>query len=346
MTLPTGTVTFLFTDIEGSTKLWEEFPEAMKAALSKHDSILKEAVESNHGQIFKTTGDGVHAVFTTAMDALNAAVEAQRKLNSLILNYREASPRDELQITSPQSPVSSLFLRARMGLHTGEAELRDGDRVRRASRLQRTAEPVSGIDPSLLSTERRENRHDRCPCFPVVCLDPQLVCENRLMFRTYRIADQELNVGVVPLHLTRQPRRREVCRCGPAALPHHCRGIPFAPQCMLQCQYAEQAGVHGDDHHAVKRHRYASIVSIVGPGVLLASGYIAGGALAGIAIALAVEFLTGTTRAFGDWSKANNPFYEGPLADFLSLLPFAALAVLLYLVGREIVLAAARRKIE
>jgi putative OPT family oligopeptide transporter len=80
------------------------------------------------------------------------------------------------------------------------------------------------------------------------------------------------------------------------------------------------------------------------PGVLLASGYIAGGALAGIAIALAVEFLTGTTRAFGEWSKANNPFYDGPLADFLSLLPFAALAVLLYLVGREIVFAG--RKIE
>ena len=80
------------------------------------------------------------------------------------------------------------------------------------------------------------------------------------------------------------------------------------------------------------------------PGVLLASGYIAGGALAGIAIALATEFLTGTTRAFADWSKAVNPFYEGPYADFLALLPFAALAVLLYLVGREIVLAG--RKIE
>ena len=75
--LPSGTVTFLFTDIEGSTKLWEQHPEAMKSALAKHDSILKEAIESNKGQIIKTTGDGVHAVFTTAMDAINASIAAQ-----------------------------------------------------------------------------------------------------------------------------------------------------------------------------------------------------------------------------------------------------------------------------
>ena len=55
--LPTGTVTFLFTDIEGSTKLWDEHPEAMKSALEEHDSILKEAIELNHGYIIKTTGD-------------------------------------------------------------------------------------------------------------------------------------------------------------------------------------------------------------------------------------------------------------------------------------------------
>ena len=83
--LPSGTVTFLFTDIEGSTQLWEKHPEAMKSALAKHDSILKEAIESNHGHIIKTTGDGVHAVFEKAMEAVNAAIEAQRILQSLIL---------------------------------------------------------------------------------------------------------------------------------------------------------------------------------------------------------------------------------------------------------------------
>src|SRR5258706_12378369 len=109
--LPAGTITFLFTDIEGSTKLWEQYPEAMKAALAKHDSILKEAVESNHGYIIKTTGDGVHAVFMTAIDAINASIHAQRALTQ----------------TSEFLKNSEVLLLARIGLHTGEAELRDND---------------------------------------------------------------------------------------------------------------------------------------------------------------------------------------------------------------------------
>lgn len=118
--LPTGTVTFLFTDIEGSTKLWEQYPEDMKAALAKHDSILKEAIESNHGDIIKTTGDGVHAVFSTAIDAINTAVSAQYNFKSLITN---------------------LAIKVRMGLHTGEAELRDGDYF--GSSLNRAARIMS-----------------------------------------------------------------------------------------------------------------------------------------------------------------------------------------------------------
>ena len=108
--LPTGTVTFLFTDIEGSTKLWEKHPEAMKAALAKHDLILKETIESNHGHVIKTTGDGVHAVFTTALDGVNTSIAVQRKIQ-----------------TSEFFRNSEVSLQVRMGLHTGEAELRDGD---------------------------------------------------------------------------------------------------------------------------------------------------------------------------------------------------------------------------
>ncbi len=108
--LPSGTVTFLFTDIEGSTQLWEQYPEAMKPALALHDSILKEAIASNHGHIIKNTGDGVHAVFTTALDAISSSLYAQRRLqNSEVLKTTEFS------------------LRVRMGVHAGEAELRDGD---------------------------------------------------------------------------------------------------------------------------------------------------------------------------------------------------------------------------
>jgi class 3 adenylate cyclase len=71
--LPTGTVTFLFTDLEGSTRLWEEHPEAMRDALAGHDEILRRVVESRGGYVVKATGDGLHAAFATARDALGAA---------------------------------------------------------------------------------------------------------------------------------------------------------------------------------------------------------------------------------------------------------------------------------
>ncbi len=77
---PTGTVTFLFTDIEGSTKLWEKFPDAMQGAVARHDAFVREAIESNNGYVFKTVGDAFCAAFATAPDALNAAIAAQRAL--------------------------------------------------------------------------------------------------------------------------------------------------------------------------------------------------------------------------------------------------------------------------
>ena len=120
--LPSGTVTFLFTDIEGSTKLWEKFPEAMKPALAKHDSILKEAVKSNNGHIIKTTGDGIHAVFSRAIDAVKASLNAQQILQD-----------------SDALKTSEFSLRVRVGIHTGEAELRDddyyGSTLNRAARI-------------------------------------------------------------------------------------------------------------------------------------------------------------------------------------------------------------------
>src|SRR5512145_2388087 len=104
--LPSGTVTFLFTDIEGSTQLWEQHPEAMKGALAKHDSILREVIESNGGHVIKMTGDGIHGVFETAIDAVRATLQAQRALSE---------------------PICDLQIRVRIGLHTGEAEMRAGD---------------------------------------------------------------------------------------------------------------------------------------------------------------------------------------------------------------------------
>ena len=78
--LPSGTVTFLFTDLEGSTRLWEEHPDAMQAALARHDEMVRTAIESHGGHVVKTTGDGFHAAFATAPDAVDAAVDAQLQL--------------------------------------------------------------------------------------------------------------------------------------------------------------------------------------------------------------------------------------------------------------------------
>jgi class 3 adenylate cyclase len=78
---PTGTVTFLVTDIEQSTRRWEEQPDAMRIALERHDSTLKQAIERNGGWLFKHTGDGVLAAFAVAQSAIDAAIAAQRELD-------------------------------------------------------------------------------------------------------------------------------------------------------------------------------------------------------------------------------------------------------------------------
>ena len=122
--LPSGTVTFLFTDLEGSTRLWEEQPEAMTAALARHDAIVRGAIASHHGRVVKTTGDGFHGVFARPDDALGAAVEAQRAI-------------------AGEAGEGGVRLLVRMGVHTGAGEERDGDyygtAVNRAARLMAVA---------------------------------------------------------------------------------------------------------------------------------------------------------------------------------------------------------------
>jgi predicted ATPase/class 3 adenylate cyclase len=124
--LPTGTVTFMFTDVGGSTRLWEEHPDAMREALARHDALLRDGIEANGGRIFKSTGDGLGAVFVTADQALAAAVATQRALG-----------------TEPWGPIGEL--RIRIGLHTGVAELRGGDYfgpvMNRTARLMAVAHP-------------------------------------------------------------------------------------------------------------------------------------------------------------------------------------------------------------
>jgi len=105
MTLPSGTVTFLFTDIEGSTKLAQEHPDEMPALLARHQEILHQAIQSQNGYVFQIIGDAFCAAFHSATDALNAALEAQQVLQS-----------------EAWTPAS---IKVRMGIHTGGAQLTD-----------------------------------------------------------------------------------------------------------------------------------------------------------------------------------------------------------------------------
>src|SRR5215471_18380229 len=75
---PTGTVTFLFTDIEGSTTRWEYHPDAMRTALARHDALLRSIIGAHDGFVFKMVGDAVYAAFALAADAVTAALAAQR----------------------------------------------------------------------------------------------------------------------------------------------------------------------------------------------------------------------------------------------------------------------------
>ena len=124
MGIPTGTVTLLFTDIEGSTQRWDQHPSAMAQAMKRHDALIRSAIESSGGYVFKTVGDGFHGAFASALAAVVAAGEAQRALHA------ESWP-DEVAI------------RARMAVHTGECEERDGDYfgpvLNRIARLEATA---------------------------------------------------------------------------------------------------------------------------------------------------------------------------------------------------------------
>ena len=106
--VPIRAPTFLFTDVEGSTRLWEEFPDGMRGAIRRHDSILRTAIEATGGHIVKTTGDGVMAVFSDAADAITASIRAQRDL-------------------AAESWEGAVSLRVRMGIHTGMADERGGD---------------------------------------------------------------------------------------------------------------------------------------------------------------------------------------------------------------------------
>src|SRR5512135_2780824 len=107
---PSGTVTFLFTDIEGSTRIAQEHPEAMPALLARHHEILHQCMGTYDGYVFQVIGDGFCVAFHSPTDALSAALAAQRLLHN-----------------ETWSPVP---LKVRMGIHTGKADIQESGQYR------------------------------------------------------------------------------------------------------------------------------------------------------------------------------------------------------------------------
>jgi class 3 adenylate cyclase len=143
--LPSGTVTFLFTDIEGSTALWERDSDAMAAAVERHLHLLRAAIEAHGGVLFKIVGDAVQAAFPTAPDAVAAALDAQCSL--LVESWSE--------IDCP--------LAVRMALHTAAAEPRDGDYLTPGlNRLSRLLTAAHG-GQVLLSLSTQDLARDALP---------------------------------------------------------------------------------------------------------------------------------------------------------------------------------------
>jgi class 3 adenylate cyclase len=141
---PSGTVTLLFTDVEGSTRLWDAERDAMATALRRHDEILRNAIEQAGGYVFKTIGDAFCAAFSSARAGLDAALAAQRNL-------------------AAQSWPTSRPIMVRMGLHAGVCEERDGDyfgpAVNRVARLL----AVAGGGQVLVSAAAAELLSDELP---------------------------------------------------------------------------------------------------------------------------------------------------------------------------------------
>jgi predicted ATPase/class 3 adenylate cyclase len=137
-------LTFVFADLESSTRLWERFPDAMNTAVERHDAILRNAVEGADGSVVKITGDGLMAVFPSPADGVQACLEAQRALEDEV--WGETGP-----------------LRVRMGIHTGEAQARAGDYYGPA--VNRTARIMAAAHGGqvLVSARAAELARDRLP---------------------------------------------------------------------------------------------------------------------------------------------------------------------------------------
>lgn len=135
---PTGTVTFLFTDIEGSTRLAQQNPDAMPALLARHHEILNQSIKSYNGYVFQIIGDAFCVSFHTVVDGLHAAIEVQRQL------------QNEEWGDTP--------IKVRMGIHTGAAQIKDDGQYSGYSAMALTQRLMSaGHGGQILLSDTSEN---------------------------------------------------------------------------------------------------------------------------------------------------------------------------------------------
>jgi predicted ATPase/class 3 adenylate cyclase/DNA-binding CsgD family transcriptional regulator len=196
---PSGTVTFLFTDVEGSTGHWERHPAEMRPALAVHDEILRSVIEGAGGAVFATGGDGFAAAFGRADSAVAAATEAQRALAGL-------------------NRPDGLVLRVRMGLHTGEGHERDGDYFGPAvNRAARVMDAANGSQILLSSSTREVVGHELGQATTLVDLGVQELRDVVEPVRLYRLEDPAFESD-------RRPPRTGSARAG---------NLPTAPGVLL-----------------------------------------------------------------------------------------------------------------
>src|SRR3984893_8788865 len=188
--LPAGTITLLFTDIEGSTRLWEAQSEAMATALARHDFVMRRCIEERHGHVFKTVGDAFFAAFHTAPDALAAALDAQRAM------HRESWPEGAV-------------LRVRMALHSGAVETRDGDYF--GAPLNRVARLLAAGHggQTLLSAIAYDLCRDRLPVDAIVRpLGLHGLKDLGRVETLYQVSDRDLPQAFPPLRTALAPLAR------------------------------------------------------------------------------------------------------------------------------------------
>lgn len=218
--------TFLFTDIEGSTRLWEEYPQVMPASLAQHDALLHATIARHGGAVVKGTGDGLIAIFDQATDALAAAVSAQHALLGAIW------------------PVSGP-IQVRMALHSGAAHLRDGDyfgpTLNRAARML----ALGHGGQILLSQATLALLHDRLPPAIGLCdLGLQRLKDLTYPERVYQLLGPDLPSLFPPLRYPVEP-------------PHN---LP-APPNLLIGREAELAAIH-----ALLQRADLRLLTLLGPG--------------------------------------------------------------------------------